>query len=70
MRIFKVCITEREGDKTGFDMIFKTQSSMASFLANMDMDKYDLSWIDTVENYVEDTEEFLRKTPGLETGKQ
>ena len=77
MRVFKVDVQERDGDKKNFDFVFtsqgdlanfKTQSQLARFISNLDMDKYDLTWVDTLENYTEDTAEFLRKTPGLETG--
>ena len=68
MRVFKVDVQERDGDKKNFDLVFKTQDELARFISNLDMDKYDLTWVDTLENYTEDTAEFLRKTPGLETG--
>jgi hypothetical protein len=68
MRVFKVDVQEREGDKTNFDLIFKSQTELAQFIANLDMDKYDLTWVDTLENYSENTTEFLKKAPGLETG--
>lgn len=68
MRVFKVDVQERDGDKKNFDFVFTSQGDLANFIANLDMDKYDLTWVDTLENYTIDTAEFLRKTPGLETG--